>query len=130
MTDQESLRIPRLENLIKSLKISQKEFSERTGINYQYISHLLSGYRPVTLSTIYKIKEAFPLVNIDWIRDGDGEMFLSDNDDLRKYSDPEKEVDAQDIKLDELSDILRYYRDRIENLEKRLSKVEGRIKVD
>lgn len=57
-------------------------------------------------------------------------MFLSDNDDLRKYSDPEKEVDAQDIKLDELSDILRYYRDRIENLEKRLSKVEGRIKVD
>ncbi len=124
MTEQEAQRIPRLEHLLKTLNISRKELSRRTGINQSTVSHLLSGYRPISLSRIYQIKQAFPLVNQHWLQFGVGSPFLSDENE--GYSDVVSEAITryESGKGDPLSSL----RQLLNEHEQRIAALEAEVK--
>lgn len=128
MTEQEVQRIPRLETLLKALNINNKEFSIKTGINQQSVSHLLSGYRPITLSRIYQIKSAFPDVNEKWLEHGDGQPFLNIKTEEQKVSivsEPAVKYERTDP-LSALRALLEEHGRRIGEIEERLNRLEGK----
>ena len=128
MTEQEVQRIPRLVTLLKALNINNKDFAVKTGINQQSVSHLLSGYRPITLSRIYQIKSAFPEVNEKWLEHGDGQPFLggeTDDEKISIVSEPAVKYERTDP-LSALRALLEEHGRRIGEIEERLNRLEGK----
>lgn len=73
----------RLKQLRKALGKRQEEMAELLGVTYSAISSIESGRRNVTEQHL-KILEGSSLnVNIDWLRTGEGEMFLPKKKDDR-----------------------------------------------
>ena len=69
----------RLKILISELKkrkkvFSQAEFAEIVGISRTQFSEIVTGKRKLSDKAIHKIVAAFPEINEDWLRNGDGEM--------------------------------------------------------
>ena len=54
---------------------SNLEFSKQTGINNATLSNLKSGKTNPTLDMVYKIKNTFPKISLDWLINGDGDMY-------------------------------------------------------
>lgn len=128
MTEQEVQRIPRLKTLLKALNINNKVFSKKTGINQATVSHLLSGYRPISLSRIYKIKSAFPEVNEKWLEDGVGQPFLSgeiEDEKVSMVSEPVAKYERNDP-LSALRALLEEHDRRMGEIEERLNRLEGK----
>jgi hypothetical protein len=65
----------RLRELRKNLKLSGEKFGERIGIGRSAVSNLESGRNNLTEPIILAICREFN-VNEEWLRFGDGEMFL------------------------------------------------------
>ena len=83
----------RLSQLIQTLGVSKKEFSNLIGFSQAYVSMILGGKRPnPSVRFIDSIVRQFQ-VNGEWLKSGTGEMFAqptanlasSDLDLLRKY---------------------------------------------
>lgn len=53
---------------------TQQEFAEKVDISRPVISQLLSGKRELTEKHIRKISRAFPFINQNWLRTGEGEF--------------------------------------------------------
>ena len=71
----------------ESLKLSQEEFGKLLGVNRDVINNIEQNRlkRPAQKEPIYKlICEKFN-VNENWLRTGDGEMFLPDEDEEAAY---------------------------------------------
>ena len=82
---QESLA-KRLEHLISSLKINQREFAQRVGFTQSYISLILNGSKKTPSERFYNAAAREFSVNPNWLKTGAGETFqvpglsLSSND--------------------------------------------------
>lgn len=63
-----------LELISKFCNGNNIEFSERTGINKATISNLKNGKANPTLDMVYKIQNAFPNINLNWLINGKGDM--------------------------------------------------------
>ena len=59
--------------------MTQKSFSDFTGIAQATISGIFKERTKPTLSTVEAIKDKFPNINIDWLMFGKGPMFLDGN---------------------------------------------------
>lgn len=83
MEDLENFSI-RIKQLRESLKMTQKEFSDRIGIKQQTLSGYERGIMNPTLDVVKRISDNFS-ISIDWL------CGLSDNEiignNIRKYSD-------------------------------------------
>ena len=64
----------RLKELRKALRLSQEKFGELLGITKSGVSDIESGRREVTEKHIIMLKNNG--VNEDWIRTGNGDMFV------------------------------------------------------
>lgn len=65
----------RLEKLIKTLGIKKGDFAERLNFSQAYISMIISGNQKLPSDRFFdSVKREFN-VNIDWLKNGDGEMF-------------------------------------------------------
>ena len=73
--------------LRKRLKLSQEEFGSRLGVGKSAISYLESGRSKLTEQMIILICKEFN-VNENWLRTGDGEMFveLTEQQKIMKYT--------------------------------------------
>lgn len=72
----------RLESLINTLGLKKGDFANKINFSQAYISMILNGSKQNPSDRFYEsIKREFN-VNIDWLRNGEGEMFLIDNLDL------------------------------------------------
>lgn len=70
----------RFKELRKFLKLTQKEMAEAIGKkDYSAIQKYENGRLNITDGVLLNLQEKFN-VNIDWMRTGEGEMFLSDNE--------------------------------------------------
>lgn len=69
----------RFMQLRKYLKMTQSEFGKELGRTKMAISYYEKGERSIDNSIILLLKEKFN-VNTDWLINGNGSMFLSDND--------------------------------------------------
>lgn len=58
--------------------ISQEDFARKADISRTIVSQLLTGKRIINEKQIMKICSAFPFVNEEWLRGGEGEAFSSD----------------------------------------------------
>lgn len=69
----------RFKELRKYLKMTQTEFGEQLGKTMRTIQEYERANRAITDGVLLNLQEKFN-VNIDWMRTGEGEMFLSDNE--------------------------------------------------
>lgn len=81
----------RIFELRKALKLTQTEFGKALGITASGVSDIESGRRVVQDRHIKLILAAFPKVSENWIRSGEGSMFLEEHRDaiaeiVKKYS--------------------------------------------
>ena len=67
----------RIATLMKHLGMSQKVFASEICISEGALSSIFSGRTKPTLNTVNNIHERFPEVNMGWLIDGKGEMFVS-----------------------------------------------------
>lgn len=119
----------RLEELLKFYKMKQITLSQRLRISRGYVSNLVSGKTAITRNVYDGLQKCFPLLNMNWLMRGEGEMLLrsyGSNDVMSAVREPDgpKESDV----FSDLRRVLEYYKERIDNLEKRVSQLEGRIK--
>lgn len=70
----------RIGKLIKALNIKKVRFAERLKIDQSYVTQLTSGKRNPSERTIFDICREFN-VREEWLRNGNGEMFLNDTED-------------------------------------------------
>ena len=69
----------RFKELRKYLKMTQTEFGEQLGKTMRTIQEYERANRAITDGVLLNLQEKFN-VNIDWMRTGEGSMFLSDNE--------------------------------------------------
>ena len=67
----------RISALMKHMGMSQKDFAKEIRISPGTLSSLFSGRNNASLNTLNNIHERFPEVNMDWLMNGNGEMFVS-----------------------------------------------------
>ena len=65
----------RIDYLIKSLGMKKTAFAEKLNVSQAFISQLCSGVKQPSKRTIQDICTKFN-VNEDWLRTGNGEMFI------------------------------------------------------
>ncbi len=70
----------RIGKLIKALNIKKVRFAERLKIDQSYVTQLTSGKRNPSERTIFDICREFN-VREEWLRNGNGEMFLDVTED-------------------------------------------------
>lgn len=71
----------RLKKLRKILGLTQAQFGEKIGLKPTAIGMYESGDRNITEQTIKLVCKEFS-VNENWLRDGDGSMFISCEQDI------------------------------------------------
>lgn len=76
----------RIRELRKTLNLSQKEFANKIGLKQNAISYLEKDGSTVTEQNIKTICSQFS-VNENWIRTGDGKMFLENEKKQREFFD-------------------------------------------
>ena len=123
----------RLKQFTKAKRMTQVALSQKLSVTPGFVSNMINGKEPITRKIYSKLNNLYPLLNMNWLMKGEGEMFLSEipiqvNEIEQSYDrttngNPEKP-------LHDLTNLLQYYNDRIENLEKRLSILEGRVGKD
>ncbi len=72
----------RLEILINTLGLKKGDFAEKINFSQAYISMILNGSKQNPSDRFYEsIKREFN-ININWLKNGQGEMFIVDNPEL------------------------------------------------
>lgn len=90
------------------------------------MSKMINGQEPITKNVIRKLRESFPLLNINWLLYDDGEMFLTAEDkNLRMVDEPEVEyLLKKDDPFWDVRSLLEQYERRIAVLEYRVDQLE------
>jgi transcriptional regulator with XRE-family HTH domain len=71
--------IDRIQQLMKTYRLSAADLADTLGTERSGISHFLSGRNKPSLAFITKLLEKFPDVNPDWLLMGSGNMLRQDN---------------------------------------------------
>lgn len=71
----------RVRMLRKKLHLTQKEFGKKLGVSQTAIGQYEAGTRTITARTILQLCQLFN-VNDTWIRSGEGNMFITNNDPI------------------------------------------------
>lgn len=87
----------RIKYLRKTLKLTQAEFANKIGLSRSNIANIEVSRIKVTDRTIKDICMEFK-VNEEWLRTGNGEIFI-ENDDLLEKCLKENNATESDIKL-------------------------------
>ena len=70
----------RIKELRSRLGLTQEEFSSKIGLSRNFIAQIETGTKKPSERTIFDICEKFN-VNQDWLRTGNGEMFMPETKD-------------------------------------------------
>lgn len=76
----------RLKQLRKTLGLTQQAFADKLGVKRNTVGQWECGINPLTDQTIFSICREFD-VNKDWLRTGEGEMFVirSDEEEIAAF---------------------------------------------
>lgn len=97
----------RIRELRKTLELSQKEFADKIGLKQNAISYMEKDGSTVTQQNIKTICSQFS-VNENWLRTGDGKMFLESEKKQREFFDVFDELSPalQDYLIKTAKDLL------------------------
>lgn len=113
----------RLEHIFKHLNISQKEFSRKTGISENTLSHAKKGKHTPTIEFFNSIYKLLPHLNAEWLYMGMGEMFSETKNTIQdKGKQLIVKISKTRIRLSEDE-----CNDELENAEKEISYLKNRI---
>lgn len=74
----------RLEEILKHLNINQKEFSKKSGISQNTISHAKKGKHIPNIEFFNSIYRMLPHINAQWLYMGMGEMFSETKNNIQE----------------------------------------------
>ena len=94
----ELLASERIVILISKLNLSQSRFAEKINVNQATLSKMIKSKTNPGYSTLYGILNAFPLVNIEWIIIGKGDVFKNDDGSNDAVSDESVKYQMKKIK--------------------------------
>lgn len=69
----------RIKALMESQHMQQNVFANAIDINAGTLSGIFSERTKPTLNIVMAIKKRFPKINLEWLLDGTGPMFMSEN---------------------------------------------------
>jgi transcriptional regulator with XRE-family HTH domain len=72
----------RIEQILKTKKLTATQFSEEIGIQRSSLSHILKGRNKPSLDFMLKIKDRYPEIRLNWLLLGEGKM--TDADEVTK----------------------------------------------
>lgn len=72
-------RLNRINQLIKHLGLTKNSLATTCGIAPSNMNKMLSGEQTITDKTLHKIVDAFPQINIEWLKTGEGEMIINNS---------------------------------------------------
>lgn len=117
----------RLDIFIKSLGITQKEFAKNVITSDIFISQIINGHSNLTVKMAYRIAEAYPRLNKEWLLKGEEPMLLPDPANISMVREPQASYTAgSGSPLAELNNYLQNFEDRIQRLEERVQQLESR----
>ncbi len=93
----------RLYSILNHLEITQKKLAEDLQITRQTLEKNLKGISYPNYATIFKLKEYYPEINMNWLISGEGDMIIKNiennilEEPIAKYSNSYK--DEEIIKL-------------------------------
>jgi len=125
VTDSEQRGI-RLKAFIKTMKIKQTVLAQRIGFTPGFISRVISGQEVFTGKLVLKLSESFPMLNMDWLLRGDGEMFLGDTE-KKNTAESESPPGVREPDEGYVTDPVGQLRRLFENFEKRISALEAEV---
>jgi transcriptional regulator with XRE-family HTH domain len=67
----------RLDQVIKSMKMSRLKFAKETSIAQSFLNEIVNGKKNISINSLEKIRNRYPLVNIHWLLTGHGSMYLN-----------------------------------------------------
>ena len=70
----------RLNHFVKYLGLTHKEFAVELKTSQTAISAILSGSRSLSRGMVARIASKFPMLNLKWLHNGEGEMLNSNKD--------------------------------------------------
>ncbi len=88
----------RIRELRKSLKLTQQEFAERIGSTQNILANYEIGRRNPSSSVINNICKTFN-VREEWLRDGEGEMFIASKETVLMQLSSEYKTDALEMEM-------------------------------
>lgn len=122
----------RLKELYRYFGFNQKSLAQLVGTQQTAISMAVTGEREVQEVWLYKLKEKYHNINIDWVLTGEGEMLISENKQEYKYlilEDSEPYVPLKDLSRKELERMVVHLWYRVGELEAWRREMEGRVEV-
>lgn len=66
----------RVQAIIENKMLNRNSFARTIGVATSNLAKMLSCEQTITDKTLYKISSAFPDVNLEWLKTGNGEMIL------------------------------------------------------
>lgn len=58
------------------LAMNDSEFASKIGKQRSYISEIKAGRRNITEQFVIQLHNSFPIISLDWLLNGDGEMII------------------------------------------------------
>lgn len=87
--------VDRIKELMLAKELTATKFAETIGVQRSAVSHVLSGRNNPSLDFILKLKQAFPLLNLDYILLGEGALLeeVSTDAPIREVSKTDKRAE-------------------------------------
>ncbi len=89
----------RLQQLLNAENLSQAEFADRIGVARASVSHIIAGRNKPSYEVIQKISENFPTISLDWLINGNGKMYRSEDGKLPLNQDKTESEPTSDSPL-------------------------------
>jgi hypothetical protein len=105
----------RLKAFLDLSNIRQVRFEQKVGLSNGFVNNIGKSIRG---DSLFKISEAYPELNKSWLMLGEGKMFASDNETLKKDL----------INISMVASITEYQKE-IQNLKEKIQNLEEKIEM-
>ena len=93
----------RISKVIEFAGLTSSEFADEIEVQRSSISHITSGRNKPSLDFLIKVKDKFPILQWDWLINGDGEMLTTDE---KKEEKPKVEEKTKPTSLPDLFSLI------------------------
>lgn len=93
----------RISKVIEFAGLTSSEFADEIEVQRSSISHITSGRNKPSLDFLIKVKDKFPVLQWDWLINGDGEMLITDE---KKEEKPKVEEKTKPTSLPDLFSLI------------------------
>lgn len=88
----------RIREIRKTLNLTQEQFSSKLGVKRSAISQIEKGFNQISDQMVKSICLAYN-VNEDWLRTGNGEMFIETKDSFLDSISKQFNLEELDVKI-------------------------------